>query len=90
MVGLNNFYRYDVELIAVYQRFGTRPFFYKEVADIVSRRAQAHLTNWGYLVVHENHLAGRVKTNRWRLPATVADRCERALQEEEAACSSPA
>lgn len=90
MAGLNNFYRHDVELIGVYRRFGTRPFFYKDVADLVSKQAQGQLINWGYWVVHENRLAGRIKTNRWRLPAAVAERCEQALQEEEAACSSPA
>ncbi len=89
MVGFNNFFRYDAELVAVYRRFGAQPFFYREVADVVSQRVLAHLVNRGYFVLHESHLKGRVKSNRWRLPDAIVERCERALQQE-AACSPAA
>lgn len=78
MRGLNNFYRYADELVAVYHRFGEEPFAYKEVSDLVSKRTMSQLMARGYLVCHENATKspkGRVKVNRWRLQPVVVEKC---------------
>lgn len=78
MAGFNNFYRYADELVAVYRRFGERPFTYREVSDLVSKRTMSQLMARGYLVCHENALKSpksKVKTNRWRLHPGVAEMC---------------
>ena len=78
MAGFNNFFRYEDELVAVYRRFGSRPFANREVSDIVSKRTMSQLMARGYVVCHENAVKskqGKIKTNRWRLHPWVAERC---------------
>jgi hypothetical protein len=78
MRGLNNFYRYEDELVAVYRRFGREPFAYREISDIVSKRTMSQLMARGFLVCHESATKspkGRVKVNRWRLQPGVVEKC---------------
>ena len=78
MAGFNNFFRYEDELVAVYRRFGARPFANREVSDIVSKRTMSQLMARGYVVCHENAVKskqGKIKTNRWRLQPRVVEMC---------------
>ncbi|MFA7121705.1 MAG: hypothetical protein WC277_09495 [Bacilli bacterium] len=78
MAGFNNFFRYEDELVAVYRRFGARPFANREVSDIVSKRTMSQLMARGYVVCHENAVKSpksKVKANRWRLQPRVVEMC---------------
>lgn len=83
MPAFNNFYRHEDELVAVYRRFGARPFTYQEVADIVSKRTMSQLMHRGFLVLHERALSQarpQGRANRWRLQPGVVDRCQTVLE----------
>lgn len=79
MAGFANFFRYDTELVAVYCRFGTKPFQYQDVADIFPKTMLARFRNTGYLLIHESRLKGRTKAHLWRLNPQVVPQCKQAL-----------
>lgn len=83
MVGFSNFYRYDSELVAVYQRFGTKPFRYREVSDIFPQTALRRFQSTGYLIVHKPPQKGRDRSTVWRLNPRIIPQCERAIQARE-------
>lgn len=78
-----NFFRYEDELVAVYKRFGTAPFAYRDVADIVPKRVMSHLMHRGFLVVHKSAQSSRRsqdKFNYWRLHSEIAASCQNTIQ----------
>lgn len=85
----NNFYRFADELVAIYRRFGTGPFLYRDVRDVITRQTLSQLMHQGFLVIHVHGNRGPrtpAKAHQWRLDAGVANRCRQTIDPEAATC----
>lgn len=82
MARFNSFYRFENELLRIYQRYGTGPFAFRDISDIITKRMLSQLKNQGYLMVYSKPCTGD-KAYIWRLHQGIVTRCQKLVEDRE-------